>query len=515
MKAKTKTNDIKVTPVKKYAPPKYPTRADAQCAPLLLRKLPSRWEKNAAVVAAVGMIGAMTLTSCGIQKQDFAGQEQDTICEETCGTDDMTYDIFTLTGEPTTPYTNTTMLEGTNVPAVFTSEQEIEEEYFELMGEPAIVEFTTEQEFALDTGELAGDVIFEIPSEQDYVELEETTMFIPESKKNLNVAPIFIHGEGTGGIGCMSVAPPSFLSEQEALAIIINMAEAAGINFNAAPPDYVATNNNLYIEEGWADWVPAENRKIVLGNGNVGLDLFDSDKKIAVTYIDMYSAEEQMPTRTTVAKLLPLELAKLTAEDFARQKGDFTIGVFYDPGIDWNNEEQQKLIYEYEKKIIEIYNEYDIENPDEYWKKRDEVWVEYSSKIKPFAEAELRRQVYDFIKWLNAQKIIIDEFPYLYAYEFEAPKPMLTGTSGPPSFLSEEDALAIIKNMAESEGLNFKSDMSQNSKYSQDIILYDKKIKFRLHITDGMILWKRQEEIMLTQTELYQGRFTILKTGTI
>ena len=29
-----KTNDIIVTPVKKYTPPKYPKLADAQCAPL-------------------------------------------------------------------------------------------------------------------------------------------------------------------------------------------------------------------------------------------------------------------------------------------------------------------------------------------------------------------------------------------------------------------------------------------------------------------------------------------------
>ena len=63
-----KTNAITVTPVKKYAPPKYPTLTDAQTDPKLLRKLPSRWEKNAAVVAAVGMLGAMSLTACGVSE---------------------------------------------------------------------------------------------------------------------------------------------------------------------------------------------------------------------------------------------------------------------------------------------------------------------------------------------------------------------------------------------------------------------------------------------------------------
>jgi len=54
-----KLNDIAVKPVKKYAPPKYPTIESAKSNPELLRKLPTRWQKNAAVVAAAGLFGVM------------------------------------------------------------------------------------------------------------------------------------------------------------------------------------------------------------------------------------------------------------------------------------------------------------------------------------------------------------------------------------------------------------------------------------------------------------------------
>ena len=73
---KAKTNDISVMPVKKYTPPKYPTLADAQCAPLLLRKLPSRWEKNAKVIAAIGLLGVISITSC--RNTNFLMNSQET-----------------------------------------------------------------------------------------------------------------------------------------------------------------------------------------------------------------------------------------------------------------------------------------------------------------------------------------------------------------------------------------------------------------------------------------------------
>ena len=289
-----KTNDIIATPVKKYAPPKYPTLADAQFAPLLLKKLPSRWEKNAAVITAIGLLGAITLTSCGLLKPN-----------------------------------NT------------------------------------------NTG----------------------TGYNPESEKFLNVAPVFVHGEGTGSMGCVMIAPPVFLSEQEALAIIKSETQSAGLNFSAAPPEYIATNNKPKKTSQYS-W---ENPKYILGDGNVGLDLYDDKKGVAVTFISMEEAAEgyvdangEITMWSSVIGYCPRELAELVVEDFARQNGDIAIGVFYDPGKNWEDERQ--------KQIFDEYN-----NSEKDW---DDAYSEYIENTRLLIEEDLRAQIRDFIEWLQGQGII-------------------------------------------------------------------------------------------------------------
>lgn len=272
-----KTNDIFVAPVKKYAPPKYPTQTEAKFKPELLRKLPSRWQKNAAVVAAAGLFGAMTLTSCGFFDSDNSDN--------------------------------------------------------------------------------------------------------PESKNPLNVAPLFIHGEGTGSIGCVMIAPPVFLSEQEALAIIKSVAENESLKFEAEPPEYIATKNKPDSKYSWEN-------NYTLGDGNIGLDLYDGKKGVAVSYIAMEEAEQKYKNMiSSVTAYRPRELAEMTVEDFAKQKGDMNIGVFYDPGIE----------YEVWQPIIDKYQE-----NENY----EEAMVQYEADIKAVIEENLRAQVRDFIEWLQGQGII-------------------------------------------------------------------------------------------------------------
>ena len=285
--------NISVMPVKKYNAPKYPTQTETARTPELLRKLPSNWEKNVTIVAAVGMLSAMTLTSCGI------------------------FDPKNNTG----------------------------------------------------------------------------TGYNPDSENYLNVAPIFYHGEGTGAVGCMMIAPPVFLSEQEAFVIIKSVAETGGLNFSAKPPNYTAKNNAAGSKEGYGDG----GAEIVLGSGKVGLELYDKEKGIAVTYISMDEAEEKyLPNKdgtqmmSSVTFYRSRDLAGLTAEDFAQQKGDIAVGVFYDPGKDWESEEHQRILDEYH-------------NSEKSW---DAKRTQYESDVKLLIEEQLRAQVRDFIEWLQGQGII-------------------------------------------------------------------------------------------------------------
>ncbi|MCL2774907.1 MAG: hypothetical protein FWD71_16395, partial [Oscillospiraceae bacterium] len=220
------------------------------------------------------------------------------------------------------------------------------------------------------------------------------------SENFLNVAPVFAHGNGTGSMGCVMIAPPIFLSEDEALAIIKSASADEGLTFNANPPGYVATKNKTETKYPW-EW---EN-KYVLGSGSVGLNLYDNKKGVAVTYISMEESEEIFPNGpwASVTDYQPKKLAEMTVEDFSQQKGDIAVGVFYDPGTDWEDEEQKQVLDEYEAGIREIPSN---ASQDEYAQKYNEIFSEYEAGMKVFLEEQLRAQVRDFIEWLQGQGII-------------------------------------------------------------------------------------------------------------
>jgi len=57
------TLDFELSALKDYNPPKYPTYLDAKADPALLKKIPSRWKKNMAALACVGLLGGVTVLS--------------------------------------------------------------------------------------------------------------------------------------------------------------------------------------------------------------------------------------------------------------------------------------------------------------------------------------------------------------------------------------------------------------------------------------------------------------------
>ena len=50
---------------------------------------------------------------------------------------------------------------------------------------------------------------------------------------NRPAAVVFEHGEGKGSYGCVSVAPPAFLSEEEARQVVVSELSAAGVKLAA------------------------------------------------------------------------------------------------------------------------------------------------------------------------------------------------------------------------------------------------------------------------------------------
>jgi len=93
------------------------------------------------------------------------------------------------------------------------------------------------------------------------------------------------------------------LTEQEAFGIIRARLEAAGLEFGATPPNHTI------------EW----------GTHEVSLDLFDSQKNVAIAHLSWLGASRGfMPSEHMLAAYLE--------EQFAEQVNDTTIGVFYNPG---------------------------------------------------------------------------------------------------------------------------------------------------------------------------------------
>jgi hypothetical protein len=114
-----------------------------------------------------------------------------------------------------------------------------------------------------------------------------------------------MHHGGAGGAPVYVV----FLTEQEALSLIREKAEKLGLNLNAAPPDYTVEIDRFF------DTV------------KIGLDFFDEEKNVALSLVSLLESDWLWGRDS-----LNREVAKLAAEEFAKQENDISVGVLYNPG---------------------------------------------------------------------------------------------------------------------------------------------------------------------------------------
>jgi len=93
-----------------------------------------------------------------------------------------------------------------------------------------------------------------------------------------------------------------YLTEQEAMSIIRSQLEIAGLRFSDITPDITVEVN-----------VDPYDTHFV----NFGLDLYDADKGVAIVHIGQRGRH----------------LADAIAEEFEQQRNDFSVGVFFTPGL--------------------------------------------------------------------------------------------------------------------------------------------------------------------------------------
>lgn len=264
---------------------------------------PQRWTKNAAAKVALGTLAVMSLAGC----TPYAGVPlpPEMATEETASMD---------TAQPTVTYEQTA-----GVPAP---------------GETPVVETVTVGEPAMPT---------------------------------VSVAPLFVHGDGMGAFGCVMVAPPVFLTEDEALAVINDVAKDYGLAFTAE--DSLEFTNVLQPS---VNIMEPENTSPPDTITTLRPDFMDAAHNVAIEFVSVedvkgwtkegsaVSSVEQYDTKDAAAQLSD-------ALDDAASSSDVTAGVLYDP-CEFSEDSQ--------------------------------------AKTRALSVEQLKNQAKDFFDWLKAQGVI-------------------------------------------------------------------------------------------------------------
>lgn len=193
----------------------------------------------------------------------------------------------------------------------------------------------------------------------------------------VSVAPLFTHGEGMGSFGCVMVAPPAFLSEDEALSVINAVAKDYGLTFatKGAPvlDNVLQPVTNIFEPEN----ITASETLITLTP-----DFADTTYGIAIEFVSVedvkawhketgYGVSVESYATQDAADQLSEGLESASVEDFE----SCTIGVLYDPC------EMTDVTEKLEPEAAE-------------------------AKSRELSVEQLSAQIRDFCEWLKAQGII-------------------------------------------------------------------------------------------------------------
>ncbi len=204
------------------------------------------------------------------------------------------------------------------------------------------------------------------------------------------VAPIFQHGEGRGADGCIVMAPPVFLSEQEALQVIREELATKGVE--------LTTNQTTLAGVTLGDWKPG----VGSTREPVKADLAAPKQKVFVEFLSERNArqwdyergkEEGNYQISTVTSYDMPKTAAFVAERVKQQASDrIYFGTFYDPIA--GTMDIQKAV---------------AQSPPGKSKSTaqlNRLLLQVQVDARAGSRRLLRLQVQDFIKWLQAQGAI-------------------------------------------------------------------------------------------------------------
>jgi hypothetical protein len=204
------------------------------------------------------------------------------------------------------------------------------------------------------------------------------------------VAPLFEHGEGRGAVGCVVVAPPVFLSEEEAWQVIDEELSRQGVKAS----DKKFEVRGVRIPKRTERWDPRGEEpepKVTDQPGTAApfkADRADPKSKVVVEFVSQqeYHTLGGARSMSTVQAYDLKGLAKsLASQVKSNAKDKAYFGILYDPAAKPDRKPPRSGM------------------TAEDWRKQ---YDEARKTSKAESQRLLRLQVQDFVKWLQGQGVI-------------------------------------------------------------------------------------------------------------
>lgn len=199
------------------------------------------------------------------------------------------------------------------------------------------------------------------------------------------VAPVFEHGNGTGPgrwtLGCIAVAAPSFLPEEEALAVVREEMAKHGVTFAGRNEQLPGVEISGFELKKGLEWAAGKYREDLFEmTAPLEADLVDPAHHIVVEYVSdadfwqLGGNDRREYNRDLKA------VAQQVATQVSAQAHNVTFAAFYDP----------VRYYTFGRGRGRV----------------DDRWSASEEDAKRYAQEQLRLQVQDFIAWLKGQGVI-------------------------------------------------------------------------------------------------------------
>lgn len=219
----------------------------------------------------------------------------------------------------------------------------------------------------------------------------------------LQIAPIFLHGQGRGAAGCVAISPPVFLSEEDALNIIKEQLTPTGLNLQKTTlqfPTPLYNDSSLEFKKILKDLIdntPPQGKdqeyhnlvddlekQIQKSQITLSPQLVDPDNHIAIVYISRqnHNSLDTVFLKSTAQHYDLIQLAANLSNALANNPEPWRLVFFYDP--------MTKPIH-----FVKLIPENPTLETDFVYSHED---------LLPISRNDLQNQVRDFAFWLKQQE---------------------------------------------------------------------------------------------------------------